>query len=302
MVQGPDDPDATAVFAAVDRRPARPLPPLPPLRSAGRHAAASGTQTFTRPPEFVRPPVPSVRPATPPVPERRPATAAVPTRVAVPPPVPAPPPPPPPPPTHCRCGAEPIGTCEECSLPVCGDHSTLWRGWRVCDRDLAEGQERSRRQAEEEERRVKEATAAAKAEAERLRNTPLDLTPEQALHLLYEQEPRTEQQVRSAVHVLRRVPSAWFTELCLDVLRKTARRTKTRRGLIRRSGWAVSGEHFHDRSWFLTRGGTWYRSGSYGESGAEQGYSGRKVRLDDTEKRAIIYDMAWQHERNGFLP
>lgn len=184
---------------------------------------------------------------------------------------------------------------------MCADHSTLWRGWRVCDRDLAEGQERSRRQAEEEERRVKAAAAAAKAEAERLRNTPLDLTPEQALELLYLQEPRTEQEVRSAVHVLRRVPSARFTELCLTVLPHLSRRTRNR-GFFRRSGWAFAGEHFHDRSWFLSRGGTWYRSGSYGDAGAEQGYSGRKVRIDDTEKRAIIYDMAWQQERNGFLP
>jgi len=220
-------------------------------------------------------------------------------------PRPAAPPPPPEPepdPDHCRCGAEPIATCEECSLPVCVEHSTLWRGWRVCDRDLAAGQERARRAAEEDEQRIQAAAEAAKADREWRRTHLLDLSPEHALHLLYEQEPRTEQEVRSAVHVLRRVPAGWFTDLCLDVLRKTARRTKTRRGLIRRSGWAFAGEHYHDRSWFLTRRGIWYRSGSYGESGAEEGYSGRKVRLDDTEKRAIIYDMAWQQERNGFLP
>jgi hypothetical protein len=129
----------------------------------------------------------------------------------------------------------------------------------------------------------------------------LDLSREEALHLLYVQEPRTEQEVRSAVHVLRRVPAAQFTRLCQTVLPQITRRTKSR-GLLRRSGWAFAGEHFHDRSWFLSRRGTWYRSGSYGESGAEQGYSGRKIRLDDTEKRAIIYDMAWQQERNGFLP
>jgi hypothetical protein len=203
----------------------------------------------------------------------------------------------------CRCGAEPIGTCEECSRQVCSDHSTLWRGWRVCNEDLAAAQERARRAAEEEEQRIKAAAEAAKAEREWRRNHLLDLSPEQALTLLFLEDPRTEQEVRSAVHVLRRVPTAWFTELCLDVLPKITRRTKSRRrGLFRRSGWAFAGEHYHDRSWFLTRRGTWYRSGSYGESGAEQGYSGRKIRLDDTEKRAIIYDMAWQQERNGFLP
>ena len=104
------------------------------------------------------------------------------------------------------------------------------------------------------------------------------------------------------MHVLRRMPASRFSELCLAVLPRITRRTRSR-GLFRPSGWAFAGEHFHDRSWFLTRRGTWYRSGSYGESGAEQGYSGRRIRrLDDTEKRAIIYDMAWQQERNGFLP
>jgi hypothetical protein len=76
-----------------------------------------------------------------------------------------------------------------------------------------------------------------------------------------------------------------------------ARRTHLRR----RSGWPFAGEDYHDRSWFLSTSGTWYRSGSYGESGAEQGYSGRKIRFDETEKRAVIYDMAWQQESSGFL-
>ena len=284
-----EDPDATAVFAAVGRRPSLPLPPLPP-RPAGRPATAS-TQTFTRPPEFARPPVPP-RPPAPRAPGLpRPGTAA--HAPAVPQPAPAP---------HlCRCGAEPIATCEECSRPVCAEHSTLWRGWRICDQDLAAGQERSRRAAEEDERRLKAAAEAAKAEREWRRNTLLDLSPEQALCLLYVEDPRTEQDVRSAVHVLRRLSAARFTQLCLAVLPRITHRTKSR-GLFRRSGWAFAGEHFHDRSWFLTRGGTWFRSGSYGESGAEQGYSGRRIRLDDTEKRAVIYDMAWQQERNGFLP
>jgi hypothetical protein len=157
--------------------------------------------------------------------------------------------------------------------------------------------------AEEEERRARAAAEAAKAERERLRNTALDLSREAALHLLYVQEPRTEQEVRSAVLVLRRVPAAQFTRLCLAVLPQVSRRTRSRRTRLRRlAGWPFAGEHFHDRSWYLTTSGRWYRSGSYGDAGAEQGYSGRKIRFDETEKRAVIYDMAWQQERSGFLP
>jgi hypothetical protein len=117
------------------------------------------------------------------------------------------------------------------------------------------------------------------------------------------QQPRTEQEVRSAVLVLRQVPAPRFTRLCLAVLPQVSRHIRSRRTrLWRHRGWAFAGEHFHDRSWFLTGSGTWYRSGSYGSAGAEQGYSGRKVRFDETEKRAVIYDMAWQQESTGFLP
>jgi hypothetical protein len=186
---------------------------------------------------------------------------------------------------------------------VCGDHSALWRGWRVCDRDLATARLRASRREAEEERRAKEAAEAAEAERLRRRTTMLDLTDEEALWLLYVQDPRTEQELRSAVHVLRGVPTEEFTALCLYVLPTVTTPVKTRRsGLRRLSGWAFAGPHYHDRSWFLTRKGDWYRSGSYGESGAEQGHRGRKVRLDDTEKRAIIYDMSWQHSMTGMLP
>jgi hypothetical protein len=173
----------------------------------------------------------------------------------------------------------------------------------VCDQDLAAARMKERAAAEEEERRARAAAEAARAERERLRNTVLDLSPEEALHLLYVQQPRTEQEVRSAVQVLRRVPAARFTQLCLAVLPRIARRTRSRRTRLRRlPGWPFSGEHYHGRSWFLTASGTWYRSGSYGHSGAEQGYSGRKIRFDETEKRAVIYDMAWHQESSGFLP
>ena len=105
------------------------------------------------------------------------------------------------------------------------------------------------------------------------------------------------------MHVLHGVPSEQFTELCLYVLPTVTPPVKTRRsGLGRLSGWAFAWPAYHDRSWFLTDDGDWYRSGSYGDAGAEDGHRGRKVRLDDTEKRAIIYDMSWQQSQSGTLP
>ena len=206
-------------------------------------------------------------------------------------------------PLLCRCGYLAVGACSECNRPVCDDHSELWRGWRVCDRDLANARLRQRAREAAEKRAAEEAAAAAEAERVRRRTTLLDLTEEEAFWLLYVADPRTEQEVRSAVHVLRGVPAEQFTELCLYVLPTVTEPVKSRRsGLRRMSGWAFAGQHYHGRSWFLTRKGEWYRSGSYGNSGAEDGHRGRKVRLDDTEKRAIIYDLSWQHAQSGFLP
>ncbi|MGY1604655.1 hypothetical protein [Geodermatophilus sp. SYSU D00815] len=198
-------------------------------------------------------------------------------------------------PQTCRCGEPAVGECAECTRLVCADHSDLWQGWRVCDRDLATARMRARAAALAEERRIQEAAAAAEAERRRLRNTLLDLSPAQALELLYVQQPRTEQEIRSADTVLRRLPGAAFTRLCLDVLPGLGAPERTRRsGLRRLSGWPFAGPHYHGRSWLLTHKGDWYRSGSYGISGAEQGHRGEKVPFDDTEKRAVIYEMAWQ--------
>lgn len=206
-------------------------------------------------------------------------------------------------PRSCRCGDPAVGECSECSRAVCEDHSALWRGWRVCDRDLAKARMRARAREAAEERAAAEAAAAREAERIRRRTTLLHLTEEEALWLLYVDDPRTEQEIRSAVHVLRGVPLEEFTELCLYVLRSILPPVKSRRsGLRRMKGWAFAGPHYHDRSWFLTSKGEWYRSGSYGNSGAETGHRGKKVRLDDTEKRAIIYDLSWQQSQSGTLP
>jgi hypothetical protein len=194
----------------------------------------------------------------------------------------------------CRCGLPSVGECSECDRAVCEEHSDLWRGWRVCDRDLAKARMRSRAAAIEEERQAQAAAAAAEAERLRQRTTLLELTEEEALWLLYVPEPRTEQEIRSAVHVLQRVPADEFTELCLYVLSHSAPTTKSRQsGLRRVEGWPFAGPDYHDRSWFLTRKGDWYRTGSYGKTDA--GARATKVRrLDDTEKRAIVYEMSWQ--------
>src|SRR5436305_827208 len=88
-------------------------------------------------------------------------------------------------PRLCRCGVTAVGECSECSRPICGEHSALWRGWRVCDRDLANARMRARAREAEEQRRAAEAAAAAEAERIRRRTTLLPLTEEEALWLLY---------------------------------------------------------------------------------------------------------------------
>ena len=200
-------------------------------------------------------------------------------------------------PAICRCGDPAVGECSECTRLVCADHSDLWNGWRVCDRDLAAARMKAHAAELAEQRRLQEVAAAAEAERQRQRATLLDLTPAEALELLYVHQPRTEQQIRSAETVLRPVPADAFTQLCLEVLPRIGERAKTRRrGLRRLSGWPFAGPDYHDRSWFLTAKGEWYRSGSYGQSGAEDGHRGTKVRFDNTEKRAVVYEMSWQQQ------
>src|SRR4051812_27075846 len=85
----------------------------------------------------------------------------------------------------CRCGDPAVGGCAECTRPVCGDHSGLWLGWRVCDRDLGNARLRAQAAAAEEERRRMAEAAAAEAERERQRTTLLELTADEALWLLH---------------------------------------------------------------------------------------------------------------------
>ena len=73
-----------------------------------------------------------------------------------------------------------------------------------------------------------------------------------------------------------------------------------RSGLTRLAGWAFEGPDYHDRAWFLTRKGEWYRSGAYGNS-ASDGKRWKSVRFDDVEKRAVIDEMAWQQRVDSGL-
>jgi hypothetical protein len=191
----------------------------------------------------------------------------------------------------CRCGAPAVGECSECTRLVCASHSDLWCGWRVCDRDLASARMRARAAELAEQRRLQQ----AEAQRRRQGNTMLQLTAEEAFWLLYVEEPRTEQEIRSAVHALRGLSPEAFTELCLFVLPHVSDPVRIRGGRLKRlSGWPFAGPSYHGRSWFLTRKGQWYRSGSYGTSGSVQGHGGRMVRFHGTEKRAILYEMSWQ--------
>ncbi len=203
--------------------------------------------------------------------------------------------------TRCRCGDPAIGECAECTRPVCADHSDLWLGWRVCDRDLANARLRAQAAAVEEERRRVAETAAAEAERERQRSTLLALTADEALWLLHRHGgPRSDQQIRSAVTALRRLTADEFTATCLDVLPRAAGPQTRRNGLSRLTGWAFEGPDYHGRAWFLTRKGEWFRSGAYGGSAAD-GKRGRSVRFDDVEKRALIDEMAWQQRLDSGL-
>jgi hypothetical protein len=194
----------------------------------------------------------------------------------------------------CRCGDPAVGECSQCTRMVCSDHAGHWQGWLVCDRDLADARLRARDAALAEERATREAAAAAEAERRRQRTTLLELADEDAVWLLYvHDERRTEQEIRSAVHVLRGLTAAEFTDACLYLL-PYARDSRTlRNGLSRLKGWTFSGPDYHGRAWLLTRKGEWHRSGTYGTSG-EQGHRWKKVRFDDVEKRAVIDEMSWQ--------
>ncbi|WP_137160391.1 hypothetical protein [Blastococcus sp. CCUG 61487] len=177
---------------------------------------------------------------------------------------------------------------------MCADHSDLWLGWRVCDRDLANARLRARRAAAEEERRREQEAAAAEAERERQRTTLLELAEEDSAWLLYVHDgPRTDQEIRSAVHTLRGLTAEESTALWLHVLPHASEPETRRQGLTRLAGWAFEGADYHGRSWFLTRKGDWYRSGSYGAT-ATEGDRWKKVRFDDVEKRAVIDELAWQ--------
>ena len=194
----------------------------------------------------------------------------------------------------CRCGAPAVGECTECTRAVCADHSDVWQGWRVCDRDLANARLRARAAALTEERRREAEAAAAEVERRRQRSTLLELTDEEALRLLHVRgEPRSEQAIRSAVHTLRGLTADEFTAVCLALLPRAGTRLTARNGLTRLTGWQFTGPDFHGRSWLLTRKGEWYRSGSYGPSAAKAG-RWRKIRFDDVEKRAVIEEMSWQ--------
>ncbi|WP_104524886.1 hypothetical protein [Blastococcus atacamensis] len=200
----------------------------------------------------------------------------------------------------CRCGDPAIGECTECTRAVCADHSDLWQGWRVCDRDLANARMRSRAAALAEERRREAEAAAAEAERHRQRTQLLELADEDAVWLLYARDQkRTEQEIRSAVHVLRRLTAADFTDVCLYLLPYARDFEKRGSALSRLSGWAFEGADYHGRSWFLTRKGEWHRSGAYGASDSEKGW--KKIRFDDVEKRAVIDELAWQQTVDSAL-
>ena len=195
----------------------------------------------------------------------------------------------------CRCGSPAVGECSQCTCMVCSDHSGSWQGWLVCDQDLADARLRAGEAALAEECRIREEAAAAEAERQRQRTTLLELADEDAVWLLYvHDEPRSEQEIRSAVHVLRGLTAAQFTDACLYLLPYAGDPRTQRQGMSRLTGWAFTGPDYHGRSWFLTRKGEWYRSGNYGASGSRHGRQWKKVRFDDVEKRAVIDEMSWQ--------
>jgi hypothetical protein len=192
----------------------------------------------------------------------------------------------------CRCGDPAIGECTECTRAVCADHSALWQGWRVCDRDLANARMRARSAAIAEERARAAATAAAEAERHRQRTELLELAAEDAVWILYARdEKRSEQEIRSAVHVLRGLSAVDFTDTCLYLLPYARDPEKRGTALSRLSGWAFEGADYHGRSWFLTRKGEWHRSGAYGGASENRW---KKIRFDDVEKRAVIDELARQ--------
>jgi hypothetical protein len=60
----------------------------------------------------------------------------------------------------CTCGTFAIGLCKECSRPICGTHSGMWEGVRLCGDHLRERQ----RGRDEQFRREQQALLAADGE------------------------------------------------------------------------------------------------------------------------------------------
>ena len=60
----------------------------------------------------------------------------------------------------CACGRDSIGICVECHARVCGLHSQIWKGRRLCDEDLVQAQAVA--QARNAEAAAKEADAAVR--------------------------------------------------------------------------------------------------------------------------------------------
>jgi len=60
---------------------------------------------------------------------------------------------------QCACGTFAIGRCAQCGAPICGSHSGLWDGRRLCERDLVEA--RTVGQARDREARLQRDAEAA---------------------------------------------------------------------------------------------------------------------------------------------
>jgi hypothetical protein len=59
----------------------------------------------------------------------------------------------------CACGTYPIGVCQECGAPLCGDHSSFEAGRRICTQHVSDRRRAAEQQAAER--------ALAKREAQR---------------------------------------------------------------------------------------------------------------------------------------
>jgi hypothetical protein len=188
-------------------------------------------------------------------------------------------------PRTCGCGTYAIGECATCNTPVCGDHSWMMAGQRLCRDCVAAANEREAAASRaSRERAVAESQQRLDAERARVL-TKLELTPAEAFDALVLDERTSDRRTDywAARALLELAPSS-FTRLAVDRLKRSGRRLQTERNysgssrsLVGKAILAARSYEFWDATLFgslqLTPGGRWHEVRIVGERNVGHGMS-----------------------------